>query len=140
MAVALAAGSEVCGGAKFHIDTGISGISIEDPRLAVALASAVGGRWDDHGDLNLNAAASTNNESPIIVIIGAIRAVITSSVWKVGTTGRTIFSRYHKNVVGLPFIMAGDMVFDDAHRRIYFGDGGGNRTFGAMAYGLGLPC
>ena len=34
-----------------------------------------------------------------------------------------IRSRYNKNVLGLPFIMAGDMVFDDVQRRVYFGNG-----------------
>jgi hypothetical protein len=37
-----------------------------------------------------------------------------------GGSGRTIFSKYGKNVLGLPFIMSGDMIFDDKHRRIYF--------------------
>ena len=114
-------GSEECGGATFHIDTGNSGISIEDPHLAVALASAVGGRWDNQGNLVLTSGVANTNSS-IVVMIGAIRAVIPASIWQLGTGGRTIFAKYHKNVLGLPFIMAGDMVFDDAHKRIYFGD------------------
>lgn len=129
--VALSVGSEECGAATFHIDTGNSGISIEDPHVAVALAGATGGRWDAQGNLVVTAVAHgtrAHANSSIVVMIDAIRAVIPASVWKVGTGGRTIFSKYHKNVLGLPFIMAGDMVFDDAHRRIYFSEDGGHAS------------
>eukprot|EP01043_Picozoa_sp_COSAG02_P022531 COSAG02_NODE_1174_length_14082_cov_1929.950154_14_plen_376_part_00 len=130
--VALSVGSEECGGATFHIDTGNSGISIEDPHLAVALASAVGGRWDNYGNLVLTSdvppGTRAHTNSSIVVMIGTIRAVIPASIWQVGTGGRTIFAKYHKNVLGLPFIMAGDMIFDDAHKRIYFGYGSSNNS------------
>ena len=87
--------------------------------VILALASSTGGSWSKHGDLTLKSGACSAAQ-PITVVIGAIRAVIPGNRWCVDGSGRTIFSKYGKNVLGLPFIMSGDMVLDDANHRIYF--------------------
>jgi hypothetical protein len=49
----------------------------------------------------------------------AITVQIPGSKWALGG-GKSIFVRYHKNVLGLPFITAGDFVFDDAALQVYY--------------------
>ena len=129
---ALVVGREECGGATFHIDTGNPGISIADPHLATSLASAVGGKWDDAGDLVLPSAAisgggsgawpengsssgsksSSEHDSDhvasspvadVTLVIGAISAIIPRAVWEVGVgSGRTIFTRCASSCTTIP--------------------------------------
>ena len=82
-------------------------------------ASSTGGSWSKHGSLTVKSGACSTAK-PITVVIGAIRIVIPGDRWCVDGSGRTIFATYHKNVLGLPFIMSGDMIFDDANKRMYF--------------------
>jgi hypothetical protein len=118
--VALLVDGRESGGATFHIDTGNEGISIADDRLAASMASTTGGRWASGGHDGLTVPFTPATAPPITIAIGSVRAVIPGSTWVVDGTGKTIFSRYGKNVLGLPFIMAGDLVFDDAHETMYF--------------------
>jgi hypothetical protein len=56
--VALLVGGEECPAVVFHIDTGNSGISIQDPRLAAALATATGKQ-------NLSFQMHTHTRTPL---------------------------------------------------------------------------
>eukprot|EP01045_Picozoa_sp_COSAG04_P007130 COSAG04_NODE_365_length_15832_cov_19.821585_3_plen_152_part_00 len=54
-----------------------------------------------------------------------IRVALPASVWApFPDTGQTVFERYDKNVLGLPFIMAGDFFFDDAAMAVRVGERG----------------
>lgn len=93
------------GDAKFHIDTGNSGISIMDAALLSKLNTAAKG---------LVPSTAPN----LTVVLDGIQVHIAGASW-IRSDGSTIFEIYHKNVLGLPFVTAADIVFDDDARRIY---------------------
>ena len=119
MAVLL--GSKELGAATFRIDTGNQGISIHDDGIAAALSSSTGGRWASDGALVLPVDGNSSNSRPTLSFsIGEIRVDVPGPVWAPCCGGRTVFVRYHKNVLGLPFISRGYIGLDDGARRIYY--------------------
>lgn len=116
MAVSL--GFEQCGSATFRIDTGNQGVSIADETIAAALATNAQGQWMSDGGLQVP-SASWWQPPDLHFTLGTIRVTIPGHKW-VLKGGKTIFVRYHKNVLGLPFIAAGDFYFADAAKTVYF--------------------
>ena len=118
--------------------------------MAAALASATGGVWNTTGndagnlwiDRSLHPPATltfTIGAAPAQLLgedkwgrgslggdsAGPIRVALPASVWApFPGTGQTVFERYDKNVLGLPFIMAGDFFFDDAAMTVRAGERG----------------
>ena len=117
--------------------------------MAAALASATGGVWNTTGNDagNLWIDRSLHPPATLTFVIGAaqaqildedirgrgslggdraqrrIRVALPASVWApFADTGQTVFERYDKNVLGLPFIMAGDFFFDDAAMTVRVGE------------------
>jgi len=99
-------------GLTFHIDTGNSGISIADSSVLSKLKSAAQG---------LTPETAPN----LMLYLEGIAVTLPGKTWMTGK-GRTVFSSYHKNVLGLPFLSAADIVFDDSKRKIYIA--GGSRS------------
>ncbi len=111
-------GDEQCGHAVFRIDTGNQGISIADDEIASQLALHAQGEWASDGILTVPAAAWW--QPPVLSFeIGSIQVQVPGSKW-VLPGGKSIFVRYHKNVLGLPFITTGDLVFDDTALKVYY--------------------
>lgn len=97
-------------GQTFHIDTGNAGISIAQSSVLSKLKAAAKGL--------------TPKTAPELVLnLDGIAVTLPGSTWMTGN-GRTVFSSYHKNVLGLPFLSAGDIVFDDKKKRIYIAGAG----------------
>jgi hypothetical protein len=116
MAVSLA--FEQCGSATFRIDTGNQGVSIADEGIAAALAQNAQGQWMSDGSLQVP-SASWWQPPDLHFTLGTIRVTIPGHKWAL-KGGKSIFVRYHKNVLGLPFITAGDFYFADATKTVYF--------------------
>jgi hypothetical protein len=116
-AMSVLLGYEQCGQATFRIDTGNQGISIADDGIAAQLATHAQGEWASDGMLMVP-AASWWQPPQLSFKIGSIQVHIPGSKW-VLPGGKSVFVRYHKNVLGLPFITAGDLVFDDVALRLY---------------------
>ena len=111
-------GFEHCGSATFRIDSGNQGVSIADAGIASALADNAQGEWASDGMLMVP-AASWWQPPQLSFAIGAVRIDLPGKKW-VREGGKTIFVRYHKNVLGLPFLFAGDFYFDDDAKKIFF--------------------
>ena len=73
-------------------------------------------------DRHARYGTDNSKERPGFSSVGTITVQIPGSKWALGG-GKSIFVRYHKNVLGLPFITAGDFVFDDAALQIYYKPG-----------------
>ena len=111
-------GYEQCGHADFRIDTGNQGICIADDDIATQLALHAQGEWASNGMLMVPAASWW--QPPVLSFnIGSIQVQIPGSKW-VLPGGKSVFVRYHKNVLGLPFITAGDWVMDDVALKVYY--------------------
>jgi len=91
--------------ATFHIDTGNSGISIIDSSLLKKLNS-------------LASHLSPSTAPELEIVLDGMHVTLPGNVW-VTSQGRTCFSQYHKNVLGLPFITSTDIIFNDSERKIY---------------------
>ncbi len=106
-----------CGQATFRIDTGNPGISIADDGIAAQLATHAQGEWANDG-MPMVPAASWWQPPVVTFMIGSIQVQIPGSKWTL-RGGKSVFVRYHRNVLGLPFITAGDLVFDDVALKLY---------------------
>jgi len=104
-------------GATFRIDTGNGGICFADQEIADALESATGGEWAGGGLIVRGLSPSTAPD--LTVVLGGIPVKIPGSRWVTSADGGTIFSMYHKNVLGLPFLAQNDVVIDDSAKKIY---------------------
>ena len=119
LAAALTVGHTLIGHADFLVDTGNAGISILSATVAAGLAAATGGSWEAGKEGALILPTSNRPPTALTVAVGDIRVVLPPTVWAL-SNGMTIFKRYDKNVFGLPFIMAGDLLFDDEAHRVSF--------------------
>lgn len=131
----------------FHIDSGNNGISVNDTSLYEYL------RFNTHGEWRLPSPSLANDlfgpnvrecetesgtaskvlfvpfnpaTAPSLIISLSSRAVATipGSVWVISEDGATLFSTYHKNVLGLPFLSCSqkDFLFDDDELMLYMID------------------
>ena len=55
----------------------------------------------------------------MVVVLAGLSREIPGSRWLISKRGDTIFSLYHKNVLGLPFLVEGDVVINDEEKKIY---------------------
>jgi hypothetical protein len=130
----------------FHIDSGNSGISINDTTIYELLAFVTGGKWHDD-DRKASTATTTNSLSTTTptasvsnhlntqrlfvpfhpVIAPSLRIWLTLDVfvdipgpnWVLDKNGTTIFSTYVKNVLGLPFLTSCDFILDDRSKLLF---------------------
>ena len=120
---------------RHHIvQTGNAGISIESEVMATALEKATGGIWNrtgnDNGNLWIDRSLHPPTTltfvlPPMVARAQQIRVTLPASIWApFADTGQTVFERYDKNVLGLPFIMAGDFFFDDGSMTLWYGQRG----------------
>jgi hypothetical protein len=119
----------------FHIDSGNSGISINDTFVYEHLTHVTGGKWheekDDDGNTSCTTAAVTTSKRLYVPFppfhAPPLRIWLTVDVfvdipgpsWVLDTNGTTIFSTYVKNVLGLPFITNCDFIIDDRTTTLY---------------------
>ena len=105
--------------------------------MAAALANATGGLWNttgngNNGNLWIDRSSHPPANLTFVLQLSAggasprqIRVALPPSVWApFADTGQTVFERYDKNVLGLPFIMAGDFFFDDQSMTLRYGQRG----------------
>jgi hypothetical protein len=130
----------------FHIDSGNSGISINDTFVYEHLTHVTGGKWheeedNDRNDICTAAAVTTSSTTrnkndtttkrlyvpfppfhapPLRIWLTVDMFVdIPGPSWVLDTNGTTIFSTYVKNVLGLPFITNCDFIIDDRTTTLY---------------------
>jgi hypothetical protein len=106
----------------YLFDTGNAGVSIASNEMAMALKNVTGGVWNTSGSGsgNLWINRALNPPQDMVIAIGTISVHLPATVWAPFKTGQTVFERYDKNVLGLPVIMMGDFVFDDARRMMWY--------------------
>lgn len=125
----------------FHIDSGNSGISINDTSVYEHLTHITGGKWREEEDDNdtkqqntscTTAAGSVPTAKRLYVPFSPAHAPslqvwltidacvdIPGPSWVLDNKGTTIFSTYVKNVLGLPFITNCDFIIDDRTTTLY---------------------
>ena len=134
----------------FHIDTGNNGISIKDESLINFLQIGVNGEWildpydKQNTTKNLYTSLSHHDAPDLNIILSpGLRVSIPAWVWIIhdssirendlyntklhsitggnATMHPTIFTTYHKNVFGLPFLSVPGLsfVFDDTDNQLY---------------------
>jgi hypothetical protein len=125
----------------FHIDSGNSGISINDTSVYERLTHITSGKWREEVDSNdtnqqntscTTAASSATTTERLYVPFPPAHAPslrvwltvdafvdIPGPSWVLDNQGTTIFSTYVKNVLGLPFITNCDLIIDDRTTTLY---------------------
>ena len=131
----------------FHIDSGNPGITIIDESMHTSLPRITNGKWmrkkrtvyhDEERQesiagsvpygLVLTAPYTPGTAPDLEVVLPGpgdestdVVVVIKGPNWVLDDAGQTIFSTYHKNVLGLPFLVAAnEVVFDDNQQNLYF--------------------
>jgi len=116
--------SGVYSSTSFYIDSGNSGISINDTAIYEQLAVSTSGKWrppDDEEEYETLYVPFRPYNAPSLRVWLALDVFveIPGTSWVLYNNGTTIFSTYTKNVLGLPFLSSSDFLFDDTNQLLY---------------------